>query len=262
MIAKFARAARHAEKQSGFSADARPSDIDTHSEKDSVFSRPEAAGVSSALSGPAKVSDIQDHSNNDSMVQTEDLALRIRGRVDADASKQNVDGVDEFPVSGNGSMDMETATAVLQEEMNKMFDERNSCHQEQHSMLTEAENSPIEGCSDSLEWVEGQRVEICNSSGEWRDGTVSFLSKEGDCICVMDDESLECFRRDSNNKVRRIRGSEPTGTAHCLVAVILKAAAYGRKGIAERVSKYLQGSQRGSKQWHALARCYKKSARI
>ena len=258
VIVKDAKAARHAEQHSGFSADACPSDIGTHSEKDSVFSRPEATEVSSALSGPAKISDIQDHSNNDSMVQrlqTEDLAasaLSIRGRVDAAASKLSGDGVDEFPDSENGPMDEEAATAILEGAIARILDKRNSCQQGQPDSVTEAETSPSEGCSDSLEWVVGQRVEICKSSGERHEGTVCFLSKEGHCICVMDDGSIECFLRDSNNKVRRIHGSEPTGTAHCLVAIILKAA-NGRKGIAERVNKYLKGFQRGSSAIEAVA---------
>jgi serine/threonine protein kinase len=221
-----------------------------HAEEQSV-ARPDAPVFSSACFArinPAKFSQIEQHA----VIQTVDMAATALNVPAADASELNEAGVDQGADAGDEIMNSETAEAILEK---AVMDERrrDSCGQDKPDSVSTDEISRDEVCLETREWVEGQRVEICNPSGELHIGTIFYLSKDGDGICVMDNGSVQKIRTESKETVGCIHGSdsEPKGTDHCLVAVFLKAA-NGRKGIAESVSKYLQGSQSGSSKIEAV----------
>ena len=224
-----------------------------HAEEQSV-ARPDAPVFSRACFArinPAKFPQIEQHA----VIQTEDLAARALNIPTADASELSEAGVDQGAVdAGAEFMDSDTAAAILEKAvLDGRIDRRDSCGPDKPDSVSTNEISRAEFCLDSREWVEGQRVEIRNTSGELHVGTIFYLSKDGNGICVMDDGSVQKIRTESKETIRRIHGSdsEPKGTDHCLVAVFLKAAKR-RKGIAESVSKYLQGSQSGTSKIEAV----------
>jgi hypothetical protein len=112
----------------------------------------------------------------------------------ADASELSEAGVDQGADAGDEIMNSETAEAILEK---AVMDERrrDSCGQDKPDSVSTDEISRDEVCLDSREWAEGQRVEIYNPSGELHIGTIFYLSKDGDGICVMDNGMSKKFEQ-------------------------------------------------------------------